>query len=230
MNIKVRNNLWQVGGRGITDPSDAAVYLISFGSRAALVDAGTGRDHEQLKKNIERCLQTDVVLEYLLLTHCHFDHTGGAQAIRQAFGCKVVAHQLDAAYLESGDDVVTAASWYGDQMRPLVIDIKLTGAETVIKIGDGEIKALHCPGHSPGSVVYTTQIDGELILFGQDVHGPLHSDLLSDEELYMDSLARLIKLDADILLEGHFGIIEPKREVWEFIDSCITPRPQPCRC
>lgn len=230
MNIKIRNNLWQVGGRGITDASDAAVYLIAFGDKAALIDAGTGRDHEQLKRNIERCLVPGVQLEYLLLTHCHYDHTGGARAIREAFGSKVVAHELDAVYLESGDDVVTAASWYGAQSGPLVIDIRLTEAETTIGIGDGEIKALHCPGHSPGSVVYTARINDELVLFGQDVHGPLHSDLLSDERLYMDSLSRLIKLDADLLLEGHFGIIEPKQEVWEFIDSCITPRPQPCRC
>lgn len=115
-------------------------------------------------------------------------------------------------------------------MRSLVIDRKLTETQTVISVGDGKIKALHCPGHSPGSVVYTAQLDGELVLFGQDVHGPLHSDLLSDEELYLDSLAKLIRLEADLLLEGHFGVIEPKQEVWEFIDSCITPRPQPCRC
>ncbi len=33
------NNLWQVGGGGLTDPSDAAIYLVRFGDRAAMVDA-----------------------------------------------------------------------------------------------------------------------------------------------------------------------------------------------
>ena len=41
-----------------------------------------------------------------------------------------------------------------------------------LPIDDGSVTAIHCPGHSPGSVVYTTKIDGELILFGQDIHGP----------------------------------------------------------
>ena len=230
MNIKIRNNLWQVGGRGLTDPSDAAAYLVTFGKSAALIDAGTGRDHASLVRNINGCIGNDVRLEYLLLTHCHFDHTGGAQAVKDDYGCLTVAHELEAAYLESGDSLVTAASWYGTVMNPLHIDIKLRQQETVLKVGEGEITAIYCPGHSPGSMVYTTRIGSELVLFGQDVHGPLHSDLLSDEELYLDSLARLIRLDADLLLEGHFGVIEPKREVWEFIDSCITPRPQPCRC
>jgi hypothetical protein len=68
-------------------------------------------------------------------------------------------------------------------------------------------------------VVYTTRMDGELVLFGQDVHGPIHPALLSDERQYQASLAKLAALDADILLEGHFGIVWTKEEVREFIQS-----------
>ena len=230
MTIRIKNNLWQVGGRGLTDPSDAAIYLVRFGDKAALIDAGTGRDHPQLIKNIAECLEPNVQLEYLLLTHCHFDHTGGAQAVRDEYGCRIVAHELDAIYLESGDNRVTGAAWYGARLEPFAIDIRLQGQESTLAIGSGTVTAIHCPGHSPGSVVYTTDIDGQLVLFGQDIHGPIHSELLSDEKQYLDSLARLLDLKADLLLEGHFGIIETKQEVREFIQSCITPSPQPCRC
>ena len=230
MSIRIRNNLWQVGGIGLTDPSDAAIYLVRFGDKAALIDAGSGRDHPQLIKNIAECLEPNVQLEYLLLTHCHFDHTGGAQAVRDEYGCRIVAHELDAIYLESGDNRVTGAAWYGGRLEPFAIDIRLQGQESTLAIGSGTVTAIHCPGHSPGSVVYTTDIDGQLILFGQDVHGPIHSELLSDEKQYLDSLARLLNLEADLLLEGHFGVIETKQEVREFIESCITPSPQPCRC
>ena len=113
MSKKIKNNLWQVGGSGLTDPADAAIYLIRFGDKAALIDAGCGQGHSRLKKNITECLPPNVQLEYLLLTHCHFDHTGGAEAVRNEFGCRIVAHELDAVYLESGDSEVTAASWYG---------------------------------------------------------------------------------------------------------------------
>ncbi len=230
MSTRIKDNLWQVGGRGLTDPADAAIYLVRFGDKAALVDAGSGRDHPQLRKNIAECLAPDVQLEYLLLTHCHFDHTGGAQAVRDEYGCRIVAHELDAIYLESGDNRVTGAGWYRARLEPFAIDVRLQGQESTLALGTGTIKAIHCPGHSPGSVVYTTEIDGQLILFGQDAQGPLHSDLLSDEEQYLASLARLLDLKADLLLEGHFGVIETKQEVREFIQSCITPSPQPCRC
>ena len=67
--------------------------------------------------------------------------------------------------------------------------------------------------------MYTTDIDDELVLFGQDVHGPIHPALLSDEKQYQASLAKLLALDADLLLEGHFGIFRTKEKVREFIQS-----------
>jgi len=221
--IRIKNNLWQVGGSGLTGPSDACIYLVCFGDKAALIDAGTGRNHPQLTKNIAECLEPNVQLEYLLLTHCHFDHTGGAQAVRDEYGCRIVAHELDAVYLESGNDRVTGAAWYGACLEPFAIDIRLQGQESTLSIGNGTVTAIHCPGHSPGSVVYTTDIDGQLILFGQDIHGPIHSELLSDEKQYLDSLARLLDLQADLLLEGHFGVIEAEQEVRAFIEYWRSP-------
>lgn len=207
----------------LTDQADAAVYLVRFGEAAALIDAGSGRNHPQLRKNIAECLGPHVRLEYLLLTHCHLDHTGGAQAVRDEYGCRIAAHELDAIYLESGDNRVIGAAWYGARLEPFSVDIKLRGQESTLSIGSGAVTAIHCPGHSPGSVVYTTRIDGQLILFGQDIHGPIHSDFLSDEKQYLESLGRLLDLHADVLLEGHFGVIEPREEAQAFIEYWRSP-------
>lgn len=219
MVTEIMENLWQVGGGDLTGGGDAAVYLVRFGDRAALIDAGTGSRHAALRANIKACLPEEVRLEYLFLTHCHFDHTGGAAAVRKTFGCKIVAHELDATYLETGDSEVTAASWYGNRMQPLHVDDRLKGAENTIEIGNGQMTARHWPGHSPGSLVLTTRQAGQLVLFGQDVHGPIHPSLLSDMSAYQVSLQNLLDLDADLLLEGHYGIFRGKGEVRDFIRS-----------
>lgn len=219
MRRKITQHLWQVAGSDLTDPSDAAAYLIRFGRHAALVDAGCGKAHDQLEANIAQCLEEEAALDLLLLTHCHYDHTGGAQAIRQKFGCAIVAHERDAVFLEKGDSEVTAAAWYGARQEPLTVDIKLQGEKNLLCIGDGEITALHWPGHSPGSVVYTTQLEGRHILFGQDVHGPVHPALLSDEKQYQNSLAKLMEIKADLLLEGHYGVFEGQSAIHKFIRS-----------
>lgn len=219
MVTEIMENLWQVGGGDLTGGGDAAVYLVRFGDRAALIDAGTGNRHAVLRANIEACLPEEIRLEYLFLTHCHFDHTGGAEAVRKTFGCKIVAHALDAVYLESGDSAVTAASWYGARMPPLPVDMRLEGPENEIEVGIGQVTALHWPGHSPGSMVLTTRLAGQLVLFGQDVHGPIHPSLLSDMSAYQVSLQKLFDLDADLLLEGHYGVFHGKGEVSDFIRS-----------
>jgi glyoxylase-like metal-dependent hydrolase (beta-lactamase superfamily II) len=217
--MKILDNLWQVGGDDLSGPGDAASYLVRFGDRAALIDAGCGDGHRELKNNIARCLPEGIAVEYLFLTHCHFDHTGGAELLRRDLGSKIVAHALDAVYLESGDSEVTAASWYGTRMKPLSVDIKLKGEKNIIEIGSGRMTAIHWPGHSPGSMVLTTRIDDRLVLFGQDVHGPIHPALLSDEAAYQASLKKLLDLDADLLLEGHFGVYRGKDSVRKFISS-----------
>jgi glyoxylase-like metal-dependent hydrolase (beta-lactamase superfamily II) len=200
---------------------DAAIYLIHFGGQAALVDAGCGRVQERLFKNISAWAIDLEQIEYLLITHCHFDHTGGIQGIKERIHCKVVAHELEAPYLEQGDDMVTAAKWYGSSLEPVAIDIKLQGDEGEIDLGGREIKAMHAPGHSPGSVVYTTESEGLKILFGQDVHGPLNPSLLSDREDYVKSLNLLLSMEADVLCEGHFGVFRGKKEVADFIRSFL---------
>ena len=219
--MKILENLWQVGGAGYTTVEDAAVYLVRFGEKAVLIDAGCGNEPEALDENISEVLPPEVEIEYLLLTHCHYDHTGGAEAVRNRYGCRIVAHRLDAAYLESGDNTVTAANWYGARMNPLKIDHKIEEKKETFRIGRGKLTAYHCPGHSPGSVVYFAQIDSIRVLFGQDVHGPLEASFLSDRENYTRSLRFMMSLNADILCEGHFGIYRGKEKISHFIQQYL---------
>lgn len=221
MVMQITDEIFQVGGSGLSSMEDAAIYLIHFGGHVALVDAGCGRIQERLFKNIRDLGIGLEQIEYLLITHCHFDHTGGIRGIKERTHCKVVAHALEAPFLEQGDNMVTAAKWYGSSLEPIEIDIKLRGDEEEIDLGGRGIKAIHTPGHSPGSVVYTTESEGLKVLFGQDVHGPLDPSLLSNREDYMKSLNLLLSMEADVLCEGHFGIFRGKEEVTNFIRSFL---------
>lgn len=218
---KVTEDIYQVGGGNLTSPEDAAIYLVRSDDRAALVDAGCGTSEVQLFQNIEACGVPLDRIEYLLITHCHFDHTGGAQAVRDRTGCKIVAHETEARFLEEGDQRVTAAKWYGAFLEPFQVDVKLKGERQDLWVGVKKIEALHVPGHSPGSLVYVTESEGLKILFGQDVHGPLDASLLSDREDYRRSLKLLLTLQADVLCEGHYGVIRGKEEVADFIESFL---------
>jgi glyoxylase-like metal-dependent hydrolase (beta-lactamase superfamily II) len=219
--IKVTDEISQVGGGSLTAPGDAAIYLINFGGPAALVDAGCGQRTDLLFRNIEACGVDPGDIRYLLITHCHFDHTGGIASVKEVTSCKVVAHEKDARFLEEGNDSVTAATWYGSTLTAVRVDVKLKAAREDIYLAARVIEAVHAPGHSPGSVVYLTESDGQRVLFGQDVHGPLDKSLLSNREDYLKSLNLLLSLNADILCEGHYGIFRGKKAVSDFIRSFI---------
>jgi glyoxylase-like metal-dependent hydrolase (beta-lactamase superfamily II) len=222
--LRITGEIHQVGGGNLTAPEDAAIYLINFSGQAALVDAGCGRALPRLMDNIRACGVNPTQIDYLLLTHCHFDHTGGAQALRERLGCRILAHALEAPFLEQGDSRVTAATWYGANLAPFPVDLKISGPRAEIELGGRFIEALHTPGHSPGSVVYIAESDGLRILFAQDVHGPLHPDLKSDAALYRRSLEALLALDADVLCEGHFGVYRGKPAVAAFIRQFLPAR------
>jgi len=217
--VKITEEIFQVGGGGLTSPGDAAIYLLHFGDEAVLVDAGCGGAETRLFKNIQESGVQPHQIKTLLITHCHYDHIGGIEEIRNRTHCTVVAHELDALYMEKGDNAVTAATWYGASIAPIQVDLKWSGSRKDLELGNRKIIALHAPGHSPGSAVYVTESEGLKVLFGQDVHGPLDASLLSNKTDYLRSLEMLMALEADILCEGHYGIIRGKEVVQRFIAS-----------
>lgn len=59
-------------------------------------------------------------------------------------------------------------------------------------------------------MVYLVESEGLKVLFGQDVHGPIHESLRSNRGDYIKSLKLLLSLQADVLCEGHYGIFKGK--------------------
>jgi glyoxylase-like metal-dependent hydrolase (beta-lactamase superfamily II) len=219
---EVLPDIFIVGGPGVTGGGDAYAYLIVSGAEAALIDAGCEAEPRALARNAEAALaETGARLKMLVLTHNHIDHVGGAAALKKKFGLRIAMHAEDAAALESGDDYATAADWYGVPARAAVVDVKLTGDELELRIGDEALRCIHTPGHTPGSIAVTLERDGRRVLFGQDIHGPFSPQFRSDLAAWRRSMEKLISLRCDILCEGHYGVIEPAPEVEKFIRNFL---------
>jgi glyoxylase-like metal-dependent hydrolase (beta-lactamase superfamily II) len=216
--MNITREIFQVAGAGLTTSEDAASYLIKVGTGAALIDIGTGDALDKMLTRIKKCGVDPESLYYVFLTHCHYDHTGGAAGLKDLLPqIKIVSQTLEAPYLEKADQNVTAASWYGARIKPVVIDVKWSGPTQTFQLSDRLLTGYHTPGHSPGSAVYVMESEGLKILFGQDVHGPLHPSLLSNRDDYRRSLSLLLELEADILCEGHYGVYRGKKAVANFI-------------
>lgn len=210
-------SLYLIGGPSLTDRGDCLVYLLNGGSEAVMIDSGLGRNSYQIWDNINLITPPLPPVAYIIVTHGHIDHCGGLAYFKEKTGAKIVAHQLELPAVEKGIPSLTAASFYGVDYRPVKVDIVISGQEEVLKVGEMELKLLHTPGHTPGSIMVYTEIDGEKVLFAQDMHGPFHPQWGSDKKLWRTTMAKILQLEIDVLCEGHIGIFRPRERVREFI-------------
>ena len=202
----VCDRVYIVGGPGLSAPEDACVYLVDAGSELVLIDAGVGYGLRKIEENVRLLGFDPAQLWHVVATHCHIDHIGGLAALKERYGSKVIAHELDRAGIEGENNQLTAASMYGVDYRPVEVDVLLRGEMERLQLGDVEFCFLHTPGHTPGSIsVYFDTADGR-ILFGQDIHGPFSPSWGSDLAQWRNSMEKLLALHADVLCEGHAGV------------------------
>ncbi len=96
--------------------------------------------------------QIGMTVEGILLTHGHIDHAAGADELREKLGVKITGPHIADKFLLDGLEA-QARQYNFPGVRNVTPDRWLTEGETVTVAG-APFQVLHCPGHSPGSVVF----------------------------------------------------------------------------
>lgn len=187
------------GEMGLSDPDDCHVYLLDGGGEYALIDSGCGT--ERSVAGIVRAIEAEGLdparLRRVILTHWHFDHSGGAGVFRERYGCRVVAPLAERAYIEEGRDGIRAS----------VVDRTVEDGDT-LTVGALTLTA-HCvPSHSEAITAFRVDLADRRALFAGDIvfiNGiiGLINYPGSDLALYRANLGRLAGLGIDALLPGH---------------------------
>ncbi|MBQ6265813.1 MAG: MBL fold metallo-hydrolase [Clostridia bacterium] len=171
-------------------------------NEAAIVDTCAFDDKINTKKEIEAL---GCRVKYVLLTHGHFDHILGTYGIQQKYGAAVVCHKGDAAMLADAQLNLARINGAEDVFNPVKPDITVDDGDSIY-LGDTEIKVIHTPGHTKGSVCYV--IEDEKTVFSGDTLfcrtvGRTDFPGGSTEEL-KESLKKLLALEGNYrVLPGH---------------------------
>ena len=140
-------------------------------------------------------------LEYILLTHGHFDHIGGVKEIQQRYGAKVCISKTDAPMLTSAR--LSLAAFCGEVQQDAEADILLEEGDCIM-LGNTKIDVIATPGHTKGSLCFIADdciFTGDTLFFCScgrtDFPG-------GDDREMLQSLHRLSQLDGKLkVYPGH---------------------------
>ena len=116
-------------------------------NKGAFIDPGGDID-----RLLEAVKETGCQIEKIMLTHGHADHAGAADELRERLGVPIEGPHIDDKYWIK--DIPTSSAKYGfPGGRAFESDRWLEGGDKV-ELGNVTFDVYHCPGHTPGHVVF----------------------------------------------------------------------------
>ncbi len=198
-------------------------YLVSGDNKNMMIDAGINIFGPKYIQDYKEYLGKDTELDYLLLTHSHFDHLGAMPYMkRQLPGLQIGGHEkIDS--LMSKDSVLSFMNNYSEMQKPIFKDfitdedVTITGEKMDLKLSEGmeiDLGNLTCqvfetPGHTSDSLsfyfpeikaLFPGETSGILIgLSGEEVK----SEFVSSYTDCIKSIEKLMNLDVSFIGISH---------------------------
>jgi hydroxyacylglutathione hydrolase len=171
---------------GYIRPMMAAIHLIREGDRAALVDTGTNASIPRVLRALASNGLAPESVDYVMLTHIHLDHAGGAGGLMQVLpNAKLTVHPRGARHMADPSKLIegTIAVYGLDETRAMYGDILPIAKERIVETGEGaevnlngrRFSFLDTPGHARHQVAIHDHGSG--CVFAGDTFGVSFRDL-----------------------------------------------------
>ncbi len=226
-----------------------AAYLIVENGRAAFIDCGTSHSVPALLRGLEAAGLAPADVDWLILTHVHLDHAGGAGALLQQLpNARAVVHprgaphMVDPARLIAGATAVYGeeemARSYGSIVPIPEHRVDLARDGHVVDLAGRRLACIDTPGHALHHLCVWDEASRSV--FSGDTFGISYRELDSaagafvfptttpvqfDPEALKTSIARLAALEPARVFVTHFGAVEDvarhARELAGWIDAMV---------
>ena len=227
----------------VTPVRGGDAYLFVFDDVTFLYDSGYGFSSKKLYENIVSVLG-ERNLDYVLLTHSHYDHALGSAYLSKAFSdCKIVGFEYAArVMLKEGaratmtrlDEAARELKGYEEPYKyieNLHIDIPVTDGQK-LKLGSLECEVISLPGHTRDSVSY--YFPSERLMLGCETvglyakEGVVMPSFLVGYQMTLESIDKCSTYDIDNYLVPHQGMLSGD-EVKDFISNSRVSHEYSCK-
>jgi len=228
--FRIYGNTWFVGTAGLTS------LLIESDDGLILVDGALPQSSPLIEANILKLGFDPRDITTILLSHGHYDHAGGINAMQRLSGASVYTSPVGVNVLQSGllqEDDPQFLRGAENSGFPGARNVKGIASGALVTVGGVEIKAVHTPGHTPGGVSWTWESCAlgtcyDIVyadsLTAVSAKGYRFSDGPAANQI-IESAGAIAELDCDILLSPHpffFGMqakLEKRDEGNPFVNN-----------
>ena len=230
--VKITDNLWMLGSH------EYPLYLVRGDSQAAIFEGGTGPMGPLFCEQLGELGIDGELIRQLVIPHAHPDHVMAVPSLREALPrIKVLASEIAARTLAAEkavgffckiDQAITGSllerGIIREEHKPPPLDPPRIPVDGVIGEGDTisvdgmSFRVLATPGHSECSLSFHDP-DREVLFVSDAVgyymeeHDYWWPNYFTGYGTYIDSIERLAALDAEILCQGHHGVIQGTDDV-----------------
>lgn len=214
---------------GYIRPILAAIHMIVDHGRVAFVDTGHNDALPNALAALERVGLDVTAVDYVILTHIHLDHAGGAGAMMQAFpNAKLVVHPRGARHMAEPSKLVAGVkAVYGEEYVERVYgDIIPVPAERIIEavddlvlqLGQRPLLCIDTPGHArhhiciiddKASAIFTGDTFGlsyrELDVDGREFIFPTTTPTQFEPDAMREAIERIVCYDPEAVYLTHYG-------------------------
>ena len=143
---------------------DSNTYLI-IGKKNILVDPGTPNTFNMLKDEIKNTAKD---IDYIINTHCHYDHAGSDYLYEEYFNAPIIIHDLEVDDLKNNTNTTVSALFNRELTPPKEI---IPISEVLGELEKYNIEIVETPGHTKGSIslIYNDNLITGDILFAYGV-------------------------------------------------------------
>lgn len=211
-------------------------YLVIHQEGYFLVDTGSPGLSDKIIKNITSRGLNICDLQFIFLTHTHYDHAGNAFALKHASNAPIIVHESEAHLLSNGwHDIPKGTntwfkiiSFFGRKFSPsraqfdsVEADIVFTSEYSTQLLG-AETTILHTPGHTMGSsslLINRQLFTGDSLFNIAGKHWP---PFANDQKELLKTWHRFEKMDLEYLYPAH-GKRLKKQEFDKSLSKRINP-------